>query len=503
MTSFIEMKGITKLYPGVRANNAIDFDIGEGEIHALLGENGAGKTTLMQILYGLVAPTEGSISVGGKPVEFRSPADAIAAGISLVQQHFSLVGVYSVVENVLLAREPSRYGVLYDRPAAKKIVQGLCQKYNLHLDIDSPVKELSVGDQQKVELLKAFYRGAKVLILDEPTAVLTPQQVDDLYVTMREFRESGNSIVFITHKLKECLTVSDRVSVLQAGSLVQTLRAADTDAAQLARMMVGRDLAEMTPRRAKALTDQVLLSARNLRVNGDNSLEAVRGVSLELRKGEILGVAGVQGNGQIELAEALAGVRPIVAGELLINGKRFNALDRKGFIAAGVGYVPENRHRDAWLGEASIEDNLILGYQDRFTRYQVLMKDRIGKYARRLVEEYDIRLSALSAPGRSLSGGNQQKAVMSRIMSQSLDILIACQPTRGLDISATEFVRSKLVEARDAGMAVLIVSYDLDEIKKMSDRIAVIYEGQIVDNRPFSEFSEKDIGLQMAGASRV
>ena len=496
----IEMKHITKIYPGTVALDGVDFSLKQGEILSLLGENGAGKTTLMKVLYGMTQPNSGEICYKGEPLRLRSPIDAINKGICMVHQHFMLVPAFSVTDNIVVGAEPHK-GIFLDKTKAKREVQELIQQFHFNIDPDILVERLSVGEQQRVEILKALYRKADVIILDEPTAVLTPTEVEELFVILRQLRDSGKSIIIITHKLKETMELADRIVVLRDGRLVaDDVRPAEVTTEQLSSLMVGRQVDLQIRRPAKNI-GEVCLKVENLTVM-DHGQAKVKNVSLEVHAGEILGVAGIEGNGQTQLLEALTGLCQPKSMALTLNGEPLSgACDV--FIHRGVGHVPEDRLAMGLVKEMSIKDNLILGYhrQDRFCGKGGMMKQAaIDGYAEKLKEEFLIKTPSVNAPVSSLSGGNQQKVIIARVFSQSPKALIVAHPTRGVDIGAIEYIHQQLIDIRDSGAAILLVSADLDEVRTLSDRIVVLYEGQIVSESMPGELSEVELGLLMTGS---
>ena len=498
----LELRGITKQFPGVLANDHIDLDLRRGEVHALLGENGAGKSTLMNILYGLYSPDEGEIEIRGEPVRVHSPKEAIERGIGMVHQHFMLIPVMSVAENVVLATEPRRAGVLLDYGAAKKRVEDLAGQFNFAIDPDALVENITVGQQQRVEILKALYRRADILILDEPTAVLTPQEADELFGILRILTREGMSIIFISHKLHEVLVIADRISVLRRGRKIDTLPAAGATEEGLARLMVGREVL-LRVDKAPPKPAEPLLEVHELRVLDDRGLETVRGVSFEVRAGEIVGIAGVDGNGQTELIEALTGLRRTEAGRFSVSGRELTGSSTGHILDAGVGHIPEDRQKRGLVLEFSLAENLALHDFDRPPNSHLgwLRPSRLVERARRILDEFDVRGGGPQTPARSLSGGNQQKVVVAREVSNDPRVLIAAQPTRGLDVGAIEFVHRRLVEERDDGRAVLLVSLELEEIMSLSDRILVIYEGEIVGEYG-ADVTEQELGIAMLGGTR-
>ncbi|HEY3318838.1 MAG TPA: ABC transporter ATP-binding protein [Coriobacteriia bacterium] len=495
----LELRGITKIFPGVVANDAVDLSLDRGEILALLGENGAGKSTLMNVVYGLLAPDGGEISVEGKPVRIRSPRAAIDLGIGMVHQHFMLIEPLTVTENIVLGREPSRRGVI-DFGAARAAVRELAERYGLHVDPDVRVADLSVGMQQRVEILKALYQGAHILILDEPTAVLTPQEVRELFAVVRTLTAEGLAVVFITHKLEEVMSVADRIVVMRAGKVVGETRPAQTDEAGLARMMVGRDVV-LRIEKKPATPGDVVLSVEGLKVSDDRDLETVRGLSLQVRAGEVVGVAGVDGNGQRELVESLVGLRRPSAGTIRLRDRDITRDSVRDTIDAGVSHVPEDRHRRGLVLEFDLAENIILGDHDAspYSSFGVMHPPAIAATARRRIEDYDVRAPSERVLAGNLSGGNQQKLVLARELGRDPDLLIAAQPTRGLDVGAIEFVHRRILDERDAGKAVLLVSLELEEVLSMSDRILVIYEGRIVKELAAGEATAETVGYHMTG----
>jgi simple sugar transport system ATP-binding protein len=500
MGVILELHGITKRFPGVLANDHIDLDLREGEIHALLGENGAGKTTLMNILYGLYKPDEGEIRVNGNRVEIHSPRDAIACGIGMVHQHFMLVPVFTVVDNVMLGDEYVRGGGFLDRRKAANRILEISQQYNLQVDPFAYIKDLPVGLQQRVEIIKLLFREANILILDEPTAVLTPQEVDELFKIMKSLVASGKSIIFITHKLREVMEFSDRITVIRNGKVVGTTTPQEADQNKLAAMMVGRQI-DLTIEKKPAAPQQVVLEVRNLKVLDARKLIAVNGVSFEVRAGEVLGIAGVQGNGQTELVRALTGMQHPIEGEIRILGKEMTHASPKEFFETGAAHIPEDRQKDGLVLTYPVKDNFILNtfYKPPFAQGIVLQQPQIITNAEELVEKFDIRTPSIFTTLSSLSGGNQQKVIVAREFSRPIKLLIAAQPTRGLDVGSIEYIHNRLIEKRDEGCAVLLVSTELDEILQLSDRIAVMYRGRIVATVNAAEVTKEQIGLYMAG----
>ena len=494
------MRGIVKQYPLVRAIDGADFTVEQGEIHSLLGENGAGKSTLMKILYGMTTPTAGEVRVFGKPVAITRPAQAIALGIGMVHQHFMLTPVMTVAENVVIGSEPVR-GVFFDRKKAEAQVAAMIDEYNFHISATAKVETLSVGEQQRVEILKALYRGADLLILDEPTAVLTPQEVEDLFRVMRQLKAAGKSIIIITHKLKETMEIADRVSVLRQGRMIESgIPVANTNMNELAQMMVGRDVELSVTRRAEQVGEENF-SVRGLSLT-ERGVPILRDVCLSLRKGEILGIAGIEGNGQTELIEVLTGLRRPDHMELFKDGKPLSG-NAAAFLAAGVGHVPEDRMTRGLVLEMSIEDNLILGYHRRpaFARRGLRLASAIRRFAEQERTEFAIKAPNLQERCSALSGGNQQKVVIARVFSENPDVIIVAQPTRGVDVGAMEYIHHRLLDLRDGGKSILLISADLDEVRSLSDRLAVIYGGRIVAEGKPDTWSDMEIGLLMTGGS--
>jgi general nucleoside transport system ATP-binding protein len=498
----LELRGITKQFPGVLANDHVDFDLKDGEVHALLGENGAGKSTLMNILYGLYSADEGEIIVNGQPVTFSSPHDAIARGIGMVHQHFMLIPVMTVTENIVLAAEPTRGGVLLDYAGARRRVEEISRRFGFAIDPDARIQDITVGQQQRVEILKALYRNADILILDEPTAVLTPQEATELFAILKDLVAEGMSIIFISHKLNEVLDIADRITVLRRGKMIETIPRQGATEAGLARSMVGREVLLRVDKKP-ATPGETLLEVDEVHVVDERGLEAVRGVSFNLRAGEIVGIAGVDGNGQTELIDALTGLRRPSAGRVVIEGHDLTNANANHHLEAGIGHIPEDRQRRGLVLEFSLAENLVLHDYDKepYSRFGTLSLRRIFSRARKLLTDYDVRGGSARTPAGALSGGNQQKVVVAREVSRNPRVLIAAQPTRGLDVGAIEFVHRQLVAERDGGRGVLLVSLELDEILSLSDRILVIYEGRIVGEYP-PDVSEEELGIAMTGGGR-
>ncbi len=504
MPPVLELKGITKRFPGVLANDHIDLTLEDGEIHALLGENGAGKTTLMNILYGLYQPDEGEVFVKGKPITVNSPSDAIKEGIGMVHQHFMLVPVFTVTENVMLGEEDLRPGGLLDRRAAAAKIRQISEQYNLEVDPDAHVEDIPVGVQQRVEIIKLLYREANILILDEPSAVLTPQEVEELFNIMHSLVSQGKSIIFITHKLKEVLEVADRITVIRRGKVIGTTTPSDADQSKLAEMMVGREV-NLEVEKGAAETEEVVLQVKDLVVLDQRHQVSVDGVSFEVKGGEVLGIAGVQGNGQTELVEALTGLAQPQSGQVMINGEDFTGASPRRITEAGVAHVPEDRQADGLVLPFPVEDNLILNtyYLPPFSRGVVLQEGKIRESADQRIKDFDIRTPGARTPAGSLSGGNQQKVIVAREFSRPIKLLIAAQPTRGLDVGSIEYIHSRLIQKRDDGCAILLISTELDEILGLSDRIAVMYRGEIVETLDASQATKEGLGLLMAGVKPI
>lgn len=496
----VEMKGIVKKYGELTAVNQVDFHVRRGEVHCLLGENGAGKTTLMKILYGMTAPDAGQICIDGEEVRIKTPLDAIRLGIGMVHQHFQLAPVLTVAENIIAGQEKQPF-YYYSRKKAFKSVDEIIRRYGFRIDSSRRVADLSVGEQQRVEIIKALYRDAKILILDEPTAVLTPQEAEELFQIIGHMQSDGKSVIIITHKLKEAIRIADHVSVMRAGVMTdKDLAACDCTVDMLAGRMVGRKLDLSIPARALG-EHEAVLEAQHISMKVRN-IPVLQDVSLAIRKGEILGIAGVEGNGQTELIEVLTGIAKPDSMTLKMAGRELDG-GAGNFIDKGIGHIPENRNTRGLIGDMSVKENLILGYhrKKQFSgRFLMHMKD-IAEFARKMIRDYEIKTQDEESRCSSLSGGNQQKVVVVRIFSQAPDVIIAAQPTRGIDIGSQEFIHQKLLKLRDWGAAILLISADLDEVLHLSDRISVMYEGKIVKTVPADVLTETEIGILMLGGS--
>ena len=500
----VEMLGITKRFPGIIANDNITLQLKKGEIHALLGENGAGKSTLMSVLFGLYQPEEGEIHKDGKKVEIRNPNDANALGIGMVHQHFKLVEVFTVLDNIIMGVEPCKYGFLQKKEARQKVIE-LSEKYGLHVDPDAKIEDITVGMQQRTEILKMLYRDNEILIFDEPTAVLTPQEIDELMQILRNLAAEGKSILFITHKLNEIMAVADRCSVLRKGKYIGTVNIADTTQEELSRMMVGRDVNFHVEKRP-SVPGEVILDVQGMtvasRVHKNN---AVKDVSLQVRAGEIVCIAGIDGNGQTEFVHGLTGLEKLVSGKMTLCGQEITKASIRKRSLLGMSHIPEDRHKHGLVLDYSLEDNIVLQtyFEPEFTKAGFLRRKNIRKYANRLIEQYDVRSGqGPITTARSMSGGNQQKAIVAREIDKDPKLLVAVQPTRGLDVGAIEYIHKQIVGERDAGKAVLLVSLELDEVMDVSDRILVMYEGEIVGELDPKKTTPAELGLYMAGAKR-
>lgn len=499
-TKVVEMKNITKKFGDFVANDNIDLTVHKGEIHALLGENGAGKTTLMNILYGLYQPTSGEIYIKGQKVEVTNPNVAIKYGIGMVHQHFMLIDPFTVTENIVLGMEETKnFGILNLEEAAKK-VEELSKKFGLYVDPNAYIQDISVGMQQRVEILKALYRGADILILDEPTAVLTPQEIEELMEILKELTKQGKTVIIITHKLKEIKQVADYCTIIRRGKKIDTVKVEDVSEEDLASMMVGRNVSFKVDKVDKK-PGEVVLEIDNLYVKDNRGLDAVKGLSLKLRKGEILGIAGVDGNGQKELLEALTGLRKVESGKIIMNGKDITNLSPREIIDSGINNIPEDRQKRGLVLDFTVAENLILEnyHKEPFSNKGKLNHKAINDFAAESVEKFDVRPRNINQLAGALSGGNQQKVIIAREITNDPEVLIAAQPTRGLDVGAIEYVHKFLVNQRDNDKAVLLISFELDEIMDVSDKIAVIYDGKIVDIIDSKDADEDTIGLLMAG----
>ncbi|AMW98546.1 ABC transporter ATP-binding protein [Rummeliibacillus stabekisii] len=501
MDYVIEMLGIRKQFGDFVANDNITLQLKKGEIHALLGENGAGKSTLMNVLFGLYQPEAGVIKVNGKEVKITDPNKANDLGIGMVHQHFMLVENFTVTENIILGSEPTKMGLVNIRDAAKK-VQQLSEKYGLNVDPYAKIEDISVGMQQRVEILKTLYRGAEMLIFDEPTASLTPQEINELIQIMKRLIKEGKSIILITHKLKEIMDVSDRVTIIRKGQGIGTVTTAETNPDQLAEMMVGRQVVFKTEK-TTAHPKDVVLNIENLTVQDNRGIDRVKDLSLAVRAGEIIGIAGIDGNGQSELIEAITGLRKVKSGQIALNGKDITGKKPRKITESGIGHIPQDRHKHGLVLDFPIGHNIVLQtyYQSPVSKGGIIDYKRVNSIARNIIEEYDVRTPSEMTQARALSGGNQQKAIIGREINRDPDLLIAALPTRGLDVGAIEFIHKRLIEQRDKGKAVLLISFELDEVMNVSDNIAVIHDGSIIDTVSPKETTEQELGLLMAGHS--
>ncbi|KRE05395.1 ABC transporter ATP-binding protein [Priestia megaterium] len=502
MEYVIEMLDIRKEFPGIVANDNITLQVKKGEIHALLGENGAGKSTLMNVLFGLYQPEKGQIRVNGQEVKITDPNVANDLGIGMVHQHFMLVQNFTVTENIILGNEPTRTGKINIKKAAQDI-QELSNQYGLSVDPYAKIQDISVGMQQRVEILKTLYRGADILIFDEPTAALTPQEITELIQIMKKLIQEGKSIILITHKLKEIMSVCDRCTIIRKGVGVGTVNVQETNPDELAALMVGREVHFKTEKKT-ATPKEAVLTIKELVVEDSRGVEAVSSLNLSVRAGEIVGIAGVDGNGQTELIEAITGLRKIKSGSITLKNQELSTLSTRKITESGIGHIPQDRHKHGLVLDYTIGENIGLQtyYQKPMSKSGILNYKEMYKKAKELIAEYDVRTPSEYTQARSLSGGNQQKAIIAREVDRSPELLIAAQPTRGLDVGAIEFIHKKLIEERDKGRAVLLVSLELDEVINLSDRIAVIYEGKIVDIVDPKETNEQELGLLMAGGTR-
>jgi ABC-type uncharacterized transport system ATPase subunit len=500
MTTVLELRGITKSFPGVLANDNVNLSLEQGEIHALLGENGAGKTTLMNILYGLYKQDKGEILVNNKIVNIQTPNDAIALGIGMVHQHFMLIPVMTVTENVMLGVEPIRSGIFLDKAKVAKRIREISEQYGLEVDPDAFVKDLPVGIQQRVEIIKVLYREANILILDEPTAVLTPQEVDGLFKILQTLIEKGKSIIFITHKLKEVMAVADSITVLRAGQTVGTVLPKEVNPEKLATMMVGREV-NLVVDKKPAKPKGIALDVSNLYVRNERKHMVVNGISFDVNKGEVLGIAGVQGNGQTELVYALTGLLPFESGTIKLLGEPVRHTSPRNIIERGVAHIPEDRQKHGLILSFPLHDNFVLCtyYVPPFAKGVALQQQIINSNGEKLIRQFDVRTPSVFVNASTLSGGNQQKVIVGREFSRPIELLIASQPTRGLDVGSIEYIHSRIIEKRDEGTAILVVSSELDEILALSDRIAVMYRGQIMEIVDADKATKEYLGLLMAG----
>ncbi len=501
MEAVVSMRGIKKVFPGVIANDNVNFDAYRGEIVALLGENGAGKTTLMKMLYGMYSKTEGDIFVRGKKVEISSPKDAIDLGIGMIHQHFTLVNPFTVIENIILGMKEN--GIILKLDDAKRKVQDYMKRYQLYVDPDSKIFQLSVGEKQRVEILKVLFRNADVLILDEATAVLTPQEAENLFKTLKILKDEGKSIIFISHKLYEVFEISDRIVVLRNGKVIGETSPTETNIKELAKMMVGKEVIDIVSEKSKKVGNPII-KVEDLFATSKRGHMAINGISFEVKSGEILGVAGVSGNGQKELEDVISGIKKPHSGAIYFNGQNITGSSPKNIIDFGIGRIPEDRMENGIIGEIPIYENIVVECYDSkpFCNAFFLNYREICKYAESLTSEFDIRTPSVNFPLRTLSGGNIQKAILARVLSREPRFIIASQPTRGLDVGATQYIHSKLIEARERGCGILLISEDLDEILNLSDRIMVLYNGKVMGFADKSELSREEIGLMMTGTKK-
>ena len=500
----IEMLNITKEFPGIKANDDITLQLKKGEVHALLGENGAGKSTLMSVLFGLYQPEKGCIKKNGEVVKIHNPNDANDLNIGMVHQHFKLVEVFSVLDNIILGVEPNKMGFLQKQEARKKVVE-LSERYGLKVEPDALIEDISVGMQQRVEILKMLYRDNEILIFDEPTAVLTPQEIDELMEIMRRFTREGKSILFITHKLNEIMAVADRCTVLRKGKYIGTVDIKDTTKEELSRMMVGRNVSFKVEKKP-AEPKEVILKAENVTVaSKTHKKDSVKDVSFEIRRGEIVCLAGIEGNGQTELVSALTGLEPVSSGKVTLCGEDITKAPIRERSKKGMSHIPEDRHKHGLVLDYTLEENMVLQqyWQSEFQNKGFIRKKSVREYAQKLISQFDVRSGqGVLTTVRSMSGGNQQKAIIAREIAKNPELLVAVQPTRGLDVGAIEYIHKKLVEQRDADKAVLLVSLELDEVMNVSDRILVMYEGEIVGEFKPEETTVEELGLYMSGGKR-
>lgn len=498
----VEMKNITKRFPGMIANKDVNFDLNQKEIHVLLGENGAGKTTLMNILYGIYNQDDGDIFINGEKVKIKTPKDAIALGVGMVHQHFMLVHNFTVAENIVLGCEPKKFGFVFDKKEAIRKVKELIDKYEFNIDPETKIEDISVGQQQKVEILKILYRGAEIIILDEPTAVLIPSEIEELEVIMKNLTKEGKSIILITHKLKEVMSMSDRITIIRRGEVIDTLNTNETSIDEIANLMVGRavDL-NVYKERAQILPE--ILKVKELKAKDNRGLDVLKGVNFEVKSGEIFGIAGVGGNGQSELVEVITGIRKCYDGEIIFDGENIENLTPKEIIKKKLSSIPEDRHKTGLILQHSLYENAILGMQDdkKFNKGMFLDYKEIRKHTLNIIKEFDVRTVDENVEASKLSGGNQQKLISGREIYKNPKLIIAVQPTRGLDIGAIEYIHRRLIEERDKGKAILLVSLELDEVLSLSDRVGVMYDGKILKVLERDELDEQKIGVLMAGGN--
>ena len=498
----VEMKNITKLFPGMIANKNLNFDLNQREIHVLLGENGAGKTTLMNILYGIYNQDDGEIFINGEKVKIKTPKDAIALGVGMVHQHFMLVHNFTVAENIVLGCEPNKFGILFNKKEALRKVKELIDKYDFNIDPEMKIEDISVGQQQKVEILKILYRGAKIIILDEPTAVLIPSEIEELEVIMKNLTKEGKSIILITHKLKEVMSMSDRITIIRRGEVIKTLNTNETSIDEIANLMVGRTVdLNVYKERIQVLSE--ILKVRDIKAKDNRGLDILKGVNFEVKSGEIFGIAGVGGNGQSELVEVITGIRRCYDGEIIFDGENIENLTPKEIIKKKLSSIPEDRHKTGLILQHSIYENAILGMQDdkRFNKGIFLDYREIRNHTLNIIKEFDVRTIDENVEASKLSGGNQQKLIVGREIYKNPKLIIAVQPTRGLDIGAIEYIHRRLIEERDNGKAILLVSLELDEVLSLSDRVGVMYDGKILKVLERDELDEQKIGVLMAGGN--
>lgn len=498
----VEMKNITKRFPGMIANKNINFDLEKKEIHVLLGENGAGKTTLMNILYGIYTQDEGDIFINGSKVKIKNPKDAILNGIGMVHQHFMLVHNFTVMENIVLGCEPVKSGIIFDKKLAFKKVKEIIDKYEFNIDPEVKIEDISVGQQQKVEILKILYRGADIIILDEPTAVLIPSEIKELEIIMKNLTKEGKSIILITHKLKEVMSMSDRVTIIRRGEVIDTLNTKDTSIDELANLMVGRPVNLNVYKQAENKLSKIL-EVKDLKAKDSRGVNVLKGVSFDVQSGEIFGIAGVAGNGQSELVEVITGIRKCYSGKIIFDGENIENLTPREIIDKKISSIPEDRHKTGLILQHSLYENSILGMQNdkKFKKGMFLDYKSIRKHALDIIEEFDVRTVSENVEASKLSGGNQQKLIVGREIYKNPKLIIAVQPTRGLDIGAIEYIHKRLIKERDSGKAVLLISLELDEVLGLSDRIGVMYDGNIVKVLDRCEFDENKVGVLMAGGS--